>query len=129
MVAAVRMTYRVRAQRDGRWWVLSVPDVPGALSQVRSLADAKDWIREAIAAVVNVDPDSFDIELDVELPTLSRDVRTVRRAVSDAERAQREAAALSRQLVAELRAAGVTVVDTAALLDISPQRVSQLANS
>jgi predicted transcriptional regulator len=36
---------------------------------------------------------------------------------------------LSRQLVAELRAAGVTVVDTAALLDISPQRVSQLANS
>jgi predicted RNase H-like HicB family nuclease len=60
MVAAVRMTYRVRAQRDGRWRVLSVPDVPGALSQVRSLADAKDWIREAIAAVVNVDPDSFD---------------------------------------------------------------------
>jgi hypothetical protein len=109
--------------------VLSVPDVPGALSQVRSLADAKDWIREAIAAVVNVDPNSFDIELDVELPTLSRDVRTVRRAVSDAERAQRKAAALSRQLVAELRAAGVTVVDTAALLDISPQRVSQLANS
>lgn len=39
MVAAVK-TYQVEAKRHGKWWGLYVPEVPGAISQVRTLADA-----------------------------------------------------------------------------------------
>ncbi|GAA0532802.1 hypothetical protein GCM10011581_17530 [Saccharopolyspora subtropica] len=41
--------------------------------------------------------------------------------------AQEEAAAKSRRAVADLKAAGLSGADIAAVLDLSPQRLSQLA--
>lgn len=124
-----RPTYRVDAARHGGWWLLTSPDVPGAVSQVRRLAAAEEHVREAIAFVLDVGQASFDLNVIPNLGSgLTDEVAKARAAVDSAAKAQREAAEQSRKVVAELignhRLSGTEV---AALLGLSPQRVSQLA--
>lgn len=45
-------TYTVRAKRSDGWWTLQCVEVPGAISQVRDLADAEAMMREAIEFVL-----------------------------------------------------------------------------
>jgi predicted transcriptional regulator len=52
----------------------------------------------------------------------------VRKQIERAQRENRQAAAASRALVSELRAAGLSVSDTAAVLGVSCGRVSQLVS-
>lgn len=128
MVAEVT-TYTVEARKDGRWWVLTVPEVPGAVSQVRSLTQADEYAREAVAFVLGVAPESFELAVKPTLPRgLASEVRRAREAVKDAETRQLRAASLSRKAAGALRAAGLTGADTAQVLGVSPQRVSQLVS-
>jgi predicted XRE-type DNA-binding protein len=107
---------------------LTVPDVPGAVSQVRSLASAEDYVREAIAFVTGAAPDSFDVSVVPQLPRVLTDrVTAARKAAAEAAKAQTTAASLSREVVAELTAAGFNGQETAVILGLSKQRVSQLA--
>src|SRR3989337_2360134 len=73
MIVSVKSTYEVVATRIDRWWGLTVPDVPGALSQVRSLDEADAHAREAVALVLGAEPDWFDLRIEpsigVQLPT------------------------------------------------------------
>jgi hypothetical protein len=59
----MRATYEVRAIRSGRWWTLEAADVPRARSQTRRLDQAEVMIREALAMVLDVEPDSFDVAI------------------------------------------------------------------
>jgi hypothetical protein len=67
-VAVQVKTYTVHAVRGQGWWGLTVPEVPGAVSQVRSLASAEECVREAIAFVAGLDPGSFAVEVVPQLP-------------------------------------------------------------
>lgn len=58
-----RRCYRVRARRNGDWWALLAPDVPGAFTQVERLAQAQAAIRPVISLLVEVPEDSFDVEI------------------------------------------------------------------
>jgi predicted RNase H-like HicB family nuclease len=128
MVAQMSI-YTVEARRDGRWWVLSVPDVPGAVSQVRSLSQADEYIRESIAFVREVEPDSFELRIQ---PILPEEAATVvagaKAAIADLDRRQRDTAILSRVAARNLIAHGLTGADAAIVLKVSPQRVSQLVH-
>jgi len=123
-------SYSVTATRDGNWWSLIAVDVEGreVASQSRRLERADAAIREAIALVLDVDQDSFDVEL---VPTLDHpgvsdetlELLDLRRELARlGERSRR----LTPQAVAELRAAGLTVRDVAELLGVTPSRVSQI---
>ena len=49
-VGAMASTYQVELERDERgWWAASVPAVPGAHTQGRSIAQAMNRIREALS--------------------------------------------------------------------------------
>lgn len=120
--------YTVHAVRNQGWWGLTVPELPGAVSQVRSLASAQEYVREAIAFVAGVDPDSFVVDVVPQLPgTLAEDVARARSAALAAEKAQAEASSLTRDVVGRLAAAGYNGRETAVILGLSKQRVSQLA--
>jgi predicted RNase H-like HicB family nuclease len=54
MMQRKRKVYSARAQRDGKWWAISVKGLPGALSQVRRLDQAEHMAREVIALVLDV---------------------------------------------------------------------------
>lgn len=128
MVAEVT-TYTVRADRADGWWLLTVPEAPGAFSQVRRLSEAEEHVREAIAFVLDVAADSFYVTIVPHLSDdgLGSEVAQARHATVEADKAQRQAAAQSRAVVRKLKMKGFTGADIAAVLNISPQRVSQLS--
>ena len=120
-------TYVVNAARSGRGWILTVPEVQGAVSYVRGLGGALAHAREAIAFVLDVPDDSFEVHLEPDLaPDDLAEISRARAAVAEAERVQRDAAQQSRLVVAKLHREGLSGADIAALVNVSPQRVSQL---
>jgi predicted RNase H-like HicB family nuclease len=121
-------TFTVRAQRSGKWWALDVPEVPGVFSQVRRLDQAEAMARDAIAAMLEVDSDSFAIEI---APDFAPDVKdlldSVYRARQALDEAQRAAAAVVQHAAAVLtRKDGLSMRDAGRALGISHQRVAQI---
>ena len=69
-MVAVRQVYRVEVERGrtGRRWLVDVPGVPAAHSQARRLDQAEEVARELVALLTDADPDSFDLQVHVQLP-------------------------------------------------------------
>jgi predicted RNase H-like HicB family nuclease len=127
---AVNPTYEVRAQRTDGWWILGVPEVPGALSQVRTLSVAEEHVREAIAFVAGVPADSFEVDIVPELPEhLTREITEAKTDAEAARAAQEQASVSVRRAVASLYQAGLSGPEIARVLGVSKQRVSQLAQT
>lgn len=121
-------TYEVRAHRWARGWELHIDGV--GVTQSHSLSGAEEMVRDYIALDRGVEPDSFDVVITPEIGGgLDQDLAEVRRRIREAERAQIEAAERSRALVRRLAAMGLSGKDTAKVLGVSPQRVSQLLKS
>ena len=121
-------TYRVRAKRWARGWELHIDGV--GVTQSHGLADAKGMARSYIAMMRDVAPDSFTIDIVPEVGGgLDKAATDAREAVRQAEEAQRSAAAQSRSVARQLQERGLSGRDIAALLQLSPQRVSQLLQS
>lgn len=124
-------TYQVDLERDERgWWVASVPAVPGAHTQGRSIAQAMNRIREALSLWVS-GAERADLVPAVHLPASAR--TAVRRAVTARERAQRaedDASGVLRDAIRELtRQENMSTRDVAVLLELSPSRVDQLKHT
>jgi hypothetical protein len=119
------MTYNVRAKRWEHGWELHIDGV--GVTQSRSLWDAEMMARDLIGRRLGVADDSFDVVITPEIGDgLDEQTRAARAAVTDADRAQRRAAAQSREAARQLQRAGLTGRDIAKVLNVSPQRVSQL---
>lgn len=59
--------YTVTAEKFGQWWSLQCVEVPGAISQVKHLADA-GTITEAIASVGEVNEADIVLTIQPVLP-------------------------------------------------------------
>ena len=117
--------YTATAVRDGRWWVLTV-DGLGA-TQSRTLKDAPQAVRGLVSSMLDVDAGSFEVAVEPAIDrTVLDHVASARRAVSEAARMQGDAATESRAAARELEGLGLTGTDIASILEVSPQRVSQL---
>jgi hypothetical protein len=120
-----KVTYTVRARRWKRGWELHIENV--GVTQSRTLNDAEAMAREYVALDTGADSASFCVEILPEVGgSLDEEARAARHAVKDAERAQRDAANLSRDVARKLKGEGLTGREIAVVLKVSPQRVSQL---
>jgi predicted RNase H-like HicB family nuclease len=123
----MRPTYTALAERDGTWWSIRVAELRGVFSQARRLDRVEYMARDAIALLLAVPADSFDVIVrEVLDPDVERAVADVIRARSDAIERQREAAAKSREAVRTLSHLGLPQRDIGRLLHLSHQRVAQL---
>jgi predicted RNase H-like HicB family nuclease len=61
-------TYKVTAACEGGWWTIEVPEIPGVFSQARHLNQAEEMARDAIALMLDVPEDSFDVVVEAQLP-------------------------------------------------------------
>ncbi|OHU89889.1 hypothetical protein [Mycobacterium talmoniae] len=121
--------YKVELERDGRWWMVHVPEID-ELTQARRLGEAELMARELIAlstgtalADVSVCIVSITVPQLGDVAIRSRELIAEKDAAARAAaNAQRHAADYARTLTS----AGVPVRDVAELLGVSPQRVSQL---
>jgi len=67
----MKKLYTVRFDRDADsgWWVVTVPEIPGCLTQGRSLAEGRRRIREALALFIDEKlAATVDLVDDVRLP-------------------------------------------------------------
>lgn len=127
-------TYTAIAGRGEKYWLVRILGLgaypnEGLPTQARSLADVEPWARDLIATYLDIPTDSFDVDVQIELPDSVRyhlDLAAkLRREASDAQTA---AAEEYRRAAAELKDAGLTVRDIGAALGISHQRVQQLVS-
>ncbi|MCT2587541.1 hypothetical protein [Actinophytocola gossypii] len=119
-------SYLVVAKRWARGWELHVDGV--GVTQVATLSKADATAREYIALALDLDDEtSFAVDIVPQLDDeLAKQVEVARAQVREAERRQREAAAKQREVAKQLERSGLSGREIAAVLGLTPQRVSQL---
>ncbi len=122
-------TYMVDAKRWEHGWELHVQGV--GVTQSKSLHSAARMAREYISLVEGIsDESTIDVEILPKIDAaLGQEVVAARKAVHELAERQREVAALSRAAAKDLAGSGLSGADIAVVLDVSPQRVSQLLNA
>jgi hypothetical protein len=115
--------YQVTATREGRWWLLRVPELD-VVTQVERLSRAEETARDAIATWLDVPPAEVTVELVV--PGLTDEVAQVRELQRRASEAQARASDAAAGLARDLHDRGLSVREAAAVLGVSFQRVQQL---
>ncbi len=124
---ADRKTYHVDARRDGRWWFVYVPELDTA-GQARKVRQIEGAARDVISLFLNVDPDSFDVEIFVEIPTAARNLWSEAKLREEHAREETDAAAkLARKAVRALLDDGLGETEAAQVLGLSRQRIHQLS--
>jgi predicted XRE-type DNA-binding protein/predicted RNase H-like HicB family nuclease len=120
--------FEVKVAREGRWWMVEVPELDG-LTQARRLNEVAQMAREWIALheelslsevevdIVGVDVDGLDVG---EAGELVAQLRVEAKMIDDL------IAHLTRETVMSLNAAQVPMRDISEVLGVSHQRVSQL---
>ncbi len=119
--------YTVQAVKWEHGWELHVQDV--GVTQCRTLAAAAQQVRDFVATMGDIDADDAAVHLSVAIGGVEKDVERARKMTAEAIAKQQQAASESRRVARELRHAGLSVADTAAVMDISKGRVSQLISS
>lgn len=124
------MKVTAKVVRSGGWWAIEVPEVPGVYSQAKRLDQVPDVAADAVATMLDIEPDEVEVSIKPRLrEEVRRDVDEAKRLSKAAREAEAAASAQMRRAVADAIDEGLTVRDTATLLEISPQRVSQLTKA
>lgn len=125
-------TYDITVERDGRWWMITVAEID-QVTQARRVSEIEDMARSLIAlstdrplAEVGVKVSSIVLPGVGDVLDTAHRVEELRRRADELETQARDAA---KEYARTLTCEGVPVRDTATLLGVSPQRVSQLANA
>ena len=118
--------YTVRAIKWSGGWELHIDGI--GVTQVRTLDRAATQVRDYLETILDEKITDVEVVVIPALGGLEEEVVAARREVSEAAAAQIHAAERSRAIARELRARGLSVTDTAAVLGISRGRVSQLVS-
>jgi DNA-directed RNA polymerase specialized sigma subunit len=120
--------YDVTARHWKHGWELHIDAV--GVTQSRNLAEAQTVVRDYVESLTGADASDAVVVIRTEVGDgLDEEARAAREAVAAADKATRDAAARSRKVARDLRQAGLSGRDIAAVLQVSAQRVSQLLKS
>lgn len=133
MADAMSTTYQVYVTREDGHWLADVRGLRGAHTYARTLATLERYVREVIVLAADLDESAAEglvLELDIstgdgQVDEATAAVRAARTEVAGAtERLQRKTTRTALALVQS----GWSVRDAAVVLQLSPQRVSQLTS-
>jgi hypothetical protein len=124
-------SYEVIVTREDGSWLADVPAVPGAHTIARSLSGLAKSVREVIILMADLNDDvapelTFTYQVSDEVLQEAVAVGRARRQNRELEKSLMAHTSAS---VARLAREGYSVRDAAALLDLTPGRVSQLLNT
>jgi len=121
--------YHAEASRDGKFWLVFVPEVDRH-TQARNLAEVELMARDLVAVMLEVPPDSFELDVSIELPLdVRQHLQRSKQLREESDRAKHDAAVEVRLAAKGLRGQGLTVRDIGRTLEVSYQRAHQLVNS
>lgn len=113
----------VTANHWAHGWELIIDE--DKATQVRSLAKAQQQVRDYFDTL-EPELDHSDLVVHLVYADVEEELRQAREAQAAARKAEEEAAQKVRSVVAQLRSEGVSLADTAALLEVSKSRIQQL---
>ena len=116
----------VTANRWAHGWEL-ILDEENA-TQVRTLAKAQQQVRDYLDTL-EPETDHSDLAVRLVYADIEEELRQARAAQAAARKAEEEAARKVRSVVAQLRGEGVSLADTATLLEVSKSRIQQLQSA
>ena len=108
-------------------WELHVDGV--GVTQVRVLHQAQQQVRDLVTTMTGEPSDTDPVDVRIDLGPLTERVTNARQLTQRAAALQAEAAAANRQVVMDLRDAGLSISDIAHVMGVSRGRVSQLVAS
>lgn len=120
-------TYTVNVERDETMWRVTVPEI-ARITVARNLAEVEFMARDLIALMTDQEPDAFAVNIHIESP-VREIVEQATEHRAQADELNRLAAVEIRTAAEQLRTQGITARDTAQVLGVSPQRVSQLLSA
>jgi len=123
-----KYTAHFSIESDGRW-IGSVPvsKNSGANTHGRTLEQVKERMREALAALLDCEPEAFEIVEEVKLPgQLGKRLEAAQSARTRAETELRKATDKKREAARALLDAGLSLRDVGTLLGISRQGAHKL---
>src|SRR5262245_56725059 len=121
-----RKTYKVTFERDeDGWWVATALDLRGCHTQGRSIGQARERLREAMALCDVPETARLDETIHVG-KRLDAELESLRTKREEADRLAAESAEETRRIAARLAKAGLSRRDVGELLGLSFQRVQQL---
>lgn len=125
------MSYHVNAEwDDAGWWIVTVPDVPGAITQSRRMDQVPAEAAEVIEIQTGqpVDPGTLDV-----VPILAGEAGEIaaesRRLRAEAHALTERAAERTRAAVQQLHRRGFPLRDIGRLTGITYQRAQQIVKS
>ena len=116
--------YQAVAKRWYGGWELHIPGV--GVTQTPNLAQAEKWAKIYIAKKHDADQATIRVTILPDIDS-TKQVTQAKAAQAEARRLTQEAAAMSREAVANLRKEGLTFTDIACIFGVSKGRISQLA--
>ncbi|HET6298565.1 MAG TPA: hypothetical protein VFG33_34650 [Kribbella sp.] len=123
--------YEVAVAREGRWWMIEIPELDG-LTQARRLDEVEKMAREYIAVTVDVPISQVTVSIS-GVKVAGQDVLETKALVDDLRRHAKQlddlVAELTREFASALSGASVPVRDVSKMLGVSHQRVSQLVQA
>lgn len=136
-------TYQVNVTRDGRWWMITVPeldgykDADGAINltdttQARRLSEVPSQALDFICTVVDKAPSEVNMRISISIDGLGDITARANKLRNDRELAESYAAAAqaeAKELARDLAAHGVAVRDVGEVLGMSHQRAQQLISA
>lgn len=123
--------YEVQVTRDGKWWMVAIPELDG-LTQARRLSEATEMARSYIAVTLDISPESFDVKINlgsVDGVSIDDALATIAKDREEARRLEREASQKAVALAKALAYEGVPLRDVGTILEVSHQRAHQLVNA
>lgn len=123
-----RQTYTATATREEGWWTLVVEGVQGGYTQARRLDQAEAMVRDALATVLDVAEDSFDVDVEVHLADApwATPLQEARHARSELEATQARARETLDRAIEGMHSEGLSVRDIGRLLGISYQYAAKV---
>jgi predicted RNase H-like HicB family nuclease len=131
LVVVGRKIYAANAVRSGDWWAVTVEGVRGVHTQARRLDQVEEMARDAVALMLDIDPQAFDVIVRPQLSSVEQGVlaqlAVAQKQLRDAQiAAAEEMAAAAAELV---HGQGLTLRDAGSILGVSFQRVGQLVKA
>lgn len=123
-------TYAAHVSRDGRWWMVHIPEIDG-LTQARRIADVEQAARELVAVTLDVRLSEVAVDIryeDVAGVPVNEQLHAIHEEKAEAARLEEDAAEKTSQLVRALVEQKIPVRDIGAMLGLSFQRVHQIAS-
>lgn len=121
-------TYHAKVERGERLWLVHVPAVD-RWTQARRLSEVDEMARDLIAIMEDVDPDSIELRVEVQLPDDVEDHLARANELRElAAHAQSEAAAEARLAARSLADRGMPLREIGRALHVSYQRAHQLVS-